>query len=152
MFTRQGDTVYTRIDRFYASRHHSHWVWNQVGIDAAFCRRSWNPDHIAVTATIEPLHASKSKAHQSRIDPEVLRSGKVRTSIRALWERTYAHFDVSLTGHAAPWEDFKSQAYLLLLGATEDLRRQRKEAKGAVAKLEKELQTLAEEASTQNPF
>ena len=150
-FTRQGSTVFTRLDRFYAAGHARQWVWVEVGIDASFCRETWNPDHFAVTATIEPLQKSKSKPKEGRIDPDILRLPYVRRGVHEIWTAVYSNNKTCEAGHARVWEAFKRQVHAFLVGATMDSKAEKRGEPGKVAALQQQIQKLAEDAVVDRP-
>ena len=88
-YSRQGSTVFTRLDRIYSASYDSRWAWNVVGTDPNFCRAGWNSDHLAVAARIEPLGKAKHVPPHGKIDTSILSIPHVRRGVESIWNATY---------------------------------------------------------------
>ena len=148
MYTRQGSTVFTRIDRYYAPAYHSHLVWNRIELDATFCRQVWDSDHIAVAASIGRI-PEPSKPPPS-IDTKLFTDKKVRARIIALLQDTYSALPTSQYGHSYPWEMFKASLRDLMLTETKARNKTRK-TKTEIRMLQDEIQELADSAAEPSP-
>ena len=99
-YSRQGASVFTRLDRIYAAKHDSEWVWTNVGTDPSFCRAGWNSDHQAVAARIEPLGKAKRIPPDGKIDRDILNRPHVRKGVESIWNATYTRHKTSECGHS----------------------------------------------------
>ena len=102
-FTRRGNTVWTRLDRFYAPSHNSHFRWLEVEAHPTFYRGHDNAsDHLAVTAQIEWATDRKPTKADRRIDPRIFRDERVRNTVSMLWKGVHSRFPTMSYGAAVP--------------------------------------------------
>ena len=112
-YTRQGNTVYTQIDRMYAPKYNSKWRWRQVQHTNWF--PELNSDHMPVCALVDTIQPNKSSQQDARIDPRYLEHQEVRQTIKDMPSRSQRLQNTTATER---WEAFKQQATTFLLDYT----------------------------------
>ena len=150
-FTRQAETVWTRLDRFYARETSATWTTVSIDIDANYCRTKWSSDHLALSMRLAPLGDSKAKQGRKRIDPEMLYDTTVREMITQLWHRTYSRYPTTEYGHAHTWQHFKVELRRLLTeyGSWRD--DPNEDVKAEIVMLKNARQALAQEVKGSAP-
>ena len=137
-YTRQGNTVYTRIERMTAPKYNSKWRWRQV-------HTNWfpelNSDHMPVCALVDTIQPNKSSQQDARIDPRYLEHQEVRQRIKDMHSRSQRLQNTTATER---WEAFKQQATTFLLDYT---RRQKTRKTAGKHKL---LETILNKVTTED--
>ena len=149
-YSRQGATVFTRLDRIYSAKHESRWVWNDVGTDPSFCRTGWNSDHLAVAARIEPLGQTKRPPPEGRIDSDIISLPHIRKGVERIWKATYTRHKTSECGHSRVWELFTQQVRAYLAGESSEARL-RSRPSNKLGALSEEFTRKAQAASQEEP-
>ena len=137
-FTRECESVRTRIDRIYAKEFSSDTVWHSHELDQKHAK-SVRTDHTAVVAEMAPLGASKSHPAASRINKEILKEEEMYERIQDIWHNIEGKYKrVSPNPARVKWEEFKAQAYATLMAETKKRRKETRMASKNEAILEYE--------------
>ena len=143
-FTRECNTVRTRIDRIYATEFSSDTVWHRHELDAKYAKNI-RTDHTAVVAEMSALGASRSRPEATRINKELLKEDEMFQRMKDIWYNIEDKYKkVSPNPAITKWEEFKEQAYATLMAETK-LRKKVAKAENhnpEIAALERELHYL----------
>lgn len=128
-YTRRGDSVLTRIDRWYGPAYNSRYIWYEVETDSNFGRahRTTPSDHLAVSAEIA-IQGTRSKKVKPtpKINTHILENEHVHEMIHSLWKGIYKLYDTKEWGHACVWEYFKEHLYYMLIDETDQCKQAKK--------------------------
>ena len=145
-YTRRGNTVWTRLDRFYSPKVNSPFRWTEVETDPLFFRGHDNAsDHLAVKATMEWATPRKPTKADRRIDPRIFKEPEVRATVEMMWKDT--HRRLSGISPSIAWTEAKKAIASFLLDETYKLTPERRKVK----ELESELSLLHTIAISKRP-
>eukprot|EP00965_Chrysotila_dentata_P107335 3545655-Pleurochrysis_carterae.AAC.2 len=108
-FTRIGRTVMSRIDRWYGQYDASPWRWRNVDSSISLFRTGTNQsDHYAVTATVETMSDRPPHMGETRINPDVYTSEKIRKTVETLWANSVNERPTPTYSREKTWEYAKT--------------------------------------------
>ena len=122
-YTRHGETVLTRLDRWYGPATDSPLVWQDIDTDIHFGRQARRgSDHYAITATVSPQRTQVKHKPLHKIDATLYQDPSMRPIIEGLWSGIYTKYPVDDYGRAQVWEIFKRELHLMMLTETKERR------------------------------
>ena len=139
-YTRECDTVATRIDRLYGPTDPTNYEWLSIRVNASFGRCEWNPDHRALEARLAPTTEADVAQPLPAINRDVYSKPQAVEDIETLFKDITTTYDPKAYGYATVLDYFKQAAADLLLGHSADAR----PCKGEASLLRAQLQHLSD--------
>eukprot|EP00965_Chrysotila_dentata_P189416 6173307-Pleurochrysis_carterae.AAC.1 len=108
-FTQIGRSVMNRIDKWYGQYDASPWQWRNVDSSIGLFRTRINQsDHYAITATVETIGDRPPHMGDTRINPEVYTSEKIRKAVETLWVNSVNKRPTPTYSREETWEYTKT--------------------------------------------
>ena len=106
-YSRQGKSVFTRIDRLYAPHDIPDFHWSAHEFSDAVTGRRWASDHLAVLATLTRTNGVEKGKGRPRIDPEIYLDPAARACVWDAINHVATNYPTSEYGDAVVWEHLK---------------------------------------------
>ena len=149
-YTREGQTVRTRLDRIYATEYSSEIVWHSHEIDAKYAKNV-DTDHEPVVAKMALLGEERKNKSTTKINKELYQDKEMYRKMKELMEtlnKKYARIGDLQAGNK--WEEFKARAHGLLVEETRNRELKMKEERALntnITKLECHLRYIQKSKS-----
>ena len=147
-YTRECDTVSTRIDRIIGPTTLASHEWISIRVNASFGRSVSNPDHRALEALIGPIDRTQKGKPPPSIRKTTYSTPQAIQAIEELFRDITRTYNPREYGYAVVHEYFKSSARDLLLQLSSDSKYR---PTGTALLLKRNAQELAENRSQEPP-
>ena len=121
VYTRLGESIFTRLDRIYSPKFESMWRWHSVRVDATLFRNDWTSDHYPQVATLESSAPRRPTNLEAKIDLNLYSDPNIRKEVRRIWHSIYS--SKSYEYHSEPFELAKHTCATYLLEQSRERKR-----------------------------